>query len=378
LVLFSLPRRRCVPGIQTFQCSNIRLDAFKAFTMRNLLWKVDFIPYNFKMDKNTREGWSGDKNLFYLAESLCNSVLEYPGHLLFNDEGDGFRLTWILARGWREDDEDTCAKPLLKLESMAEAKHPNKPNVVTEHLYEWETRFHDPQSGKRINEFLTSQQGLLSLPFSAYLSVQNLLADVLACRPSLQRSYLFSDGPEDIVFPEYFYNLVSLGERGRTAELLVVFRSRERVGAVGVFLIIDLFTQAYRELNWIRGPKVKDSSSLRSLCNSLALSQRMRRQRVGPYSVQPDSVGWGHLCMEMDSELDFDVELDSIPSLWRAHHKRAKADGNANVPSNLIPKPVSYSSLYPNCELITNRAVACAKPVLYLQGRRSPVKLVYG
>ena len=386
LVIFSLPHGRGEDQpVQTFKFPNIRIGSFSAFTMRNLLWQVNTIP--FETTDRLRGGGVPDQ-MDHLYTSLCDSVLEHPGYLLCNDEDDGFRLIWITDSTWHTTTEDACIRPLEKLPGMD--RDPETSNVVygideakTMRLHvPRKELFNDRQTGEMIHD-TEDAHGDLSVAFEAYLSIPNLLFDMVEGRPSLQ--YLFSDidTMDDDGFPDYFYNLIGVNNGGRTVDIVAVVKNRDEEGCVGVYVTIDVFTQQFRENSWVENKNVADCESLRKLCNSLALNYRMRQRKLGPYSVDPDDKGyWGSvLCEEklFYSGHEFDMERDLDPMQWKpflASRKKARKRKSGSDTQEK-PKTIPYSSLYPDCEMASNRNISAMVAAKFLTGRRSPLTIWY-
>ena len=377
LVIFSLPRHdNLQQPVQTFRCSNVRVGALNAFTMRNLLWRVGCIPHNRQSPSLCGSNMPGiDYN-----GCISDSILEQMAYLVFNDEEDGFRLTWV--KGSSLPIEEVDVRPVIMTESTK--KGLVTPDIITTHEKTWEESYNDPSTGIKINTGDAKkhcQRGDLSIAFEAYLSVETLLGCIISARKKLVEEFIAKDEVER--FPEYFYNLLSVSDDGRSVQLVVTFRHRRKRGSVGVFVTLDLFTQAYTTTSWMRNASVINSSSLRNMCNTLALNRRMRECKLGPYSCDADDTGaWEGLCKQIDCEFCFDIERDSNPILWKPFLKNVKKDRDngksRKETQQLIPKAISFSSLYPDCELITNRAVASVKPVSSMTGKMSPVEIVYG
>lgn len=382
--MFPLPHHRYSDQqqpVSTLRVSGAPMGCFDSMTMRNLLWKVVEMPFKALEDESNIPD-----DMDYLCESLCDSIIEQPGYLLFNEEEKGFRLTWVTDSSWHETCNETNVKPLLLLPEID--KIPAKPNVVmtVDHDYDemakWKTCWNDRESGLVYNSQKSSQsqdtniQGGFSIAFEAWISIANILEDMLVTRPGL--SYLFSDDDDDPM-PEYCYNLLSVNDGGRTADLVIVCKAKDQVGCLGIFVTLDLFTQRYRENRWMEHSNVTSYRLLRALCNSLALDERMRQRRLGPYAVNNrDKWGWGStLCEQNDviSGYDFDMERDLDPLQWKPFVEEAK-QRNGKV-GDIRTRKIPYSSLYPDCDMFNNCSVKAAIPAANLTGRRAPVKIHY-
>lgn len=336
-----------------------------AFTMRNLLWNVNTIPFHSgkkRQDCNLKE------------TALCDSALEYPGYLLFNDEDDGFRMIWIKDSAWRIPNEDPRIEPLKNFFSVD--KDPVTSNIVygvdkakTMRVHiPWKEAFNDRSTGERIEGTEggehSKQEGSLSIVFEAYFSIHNLLLSILSGRPNLR--YLISDtGIQD-----YCYNLVSVNNDDRTVDVVAVMKNRGKVGSIGVIVKVDLFTQSYLEHSWMADKKSNSdtASARKAFCQQLTLTHRMRQRKLGPYSIdQDDKRRWFQLCQEKGfySGTDIDMERDLDPAVWKLCMDLRAVE--------MIP----YASLYADCEMASNAAISNVVPAAYLTGRRSPLKIVY-
>ena len=89
---------------KSFRCSNVRVGGWKSFTLRNALWPTTLIPSKEKKNIDLKED----------ASLLCHYLRKVlSAYVLFNDEDDGFRITWITVGddSWDENDE-LCILPL--------------------------------------------------------------------------------------------------------------------------------------------------------------------------------------------------------------------------------------------------------------------------
>ena len=336
-MIFSLPDPKTHHNEQTtFQCCNVRLPFHaSSFSQRNLLWRVQSIPQ--KLNKQASSG-------------IFDSVLNVPGHLFVNDEEDGFRLTWVV-------DHWNCGEFQCRGQ-LTEYQFPNRVvGAVLTFEDTWEEFACDRYSGKRLDANKGTQNVGLRISSEAYLHVHVLLKEIL-------RKRTFSSAA-------FHYNLISVHTMGRVADLIIVFTRKEKSGSLGVFVQVDLFTGCYQEQDWVKrktlGTRDEDVSSLRSWCSALALSRRMRQRCSGPYSINTKhSTDWSRLCVE--TAFDADEADDYDPEIWQDY---------VNGTTSTTPKFISLSSLYPDCDLITNNAITSCLPVSALRSKSSPLELVY-
>lgn len=322
-----------------WQCTNVRLGIESKFTLRNLLWTVDVVP------KRTAS-----------SDSQC--ICSLPAYLLFNDEEDGFRLTWSFD-GWCLDGTDCHTQlPPSPLDSDSSYVLPE----IISHESSWESFEADLLSGEQVLSTNTKPPVGVSVVYEAFLHVDVLLADILSRRKGMSSK----------IHPIFVYNLVSVLHGGRVAELVITFIRGARPGALGVFVQVDMFTSRYQELDWVVHRGTQSDDALQGWCNTIALNRRMKAMLAGPYSVSSSSaMDWGMLCLE--KPFDTDEVDDSNSSIWKEYVD----DRDSPVPSK-PPKLVAFSSIYPHCDYISNKAITDCRPVKRICCKDSPLELVYG
>jgi len=359
LILFSLSTSGY--AVQSYKCPNVRVAGSKAYTMRNLLWETNTIPYGHST-----------------STALCSQVLRLPGYLFLNDEEDGFRLTWVLCAEW-EAAKDTCVEPLP---SSCLSTMPSRHDIISKSdEVVWEECWSDRYTGRRMPPSRDCRT--LDIAFESYFRVDALLHDILARRRD-------KFGYQENALPEFHYNLISIGHDGRTATLVIVFGRTAQSGAatrrlsVGVFLRIDILTQAYEESGWVQNLATPTEAVLRKWCNVLAVIRRMRDQRVGPFC---SDVGQGKALGTLDwtmfyndTNSDYDQSQDDDVQVWGKYLSGLKSlkQGTSSVDRLASPKCVSCLRLFPNCDLVTNDAVRLARPVPFIQCRNLTTEFIYG
>jgi hypothetical protein len=225
----------------------------------------------------------------------------------------------------------------------------------------WEEFHSDQSSGQRLPVDKNSAASGISVVSEAFLHIEILLGDIIAGRKGVSEQH-----------PEFNYNVISVDSAGRVADLIITFIRKTKSVSLGVFVQVDLFTGKYQEQDWVRSLGAKDTSSLRKWCNTLALNRRMRQLRAGPYSIEAKhSIDWCRLCKE--SYFDHDEEDDAAPSVWQEYVGSAES-----ILTRKPPKFISLSSLYPACDLVSNKAIISCLPVASLRCKHSPIELVYG
>ena len=248
----------------------------------NLLIRVPCFPnYNDSDVEENEKHW------------LCNTVTSGSvAYLFLVDVEDGFRLTWIRETAW-----DVCGMPKRHITPLwenleTETKHNQNPhdsnhNCRTGIIRASEkSRIVVPMSrddtgwqpmacnsstgnGRALSIEQSASMALqFIIAFSGFFSVTALLLDILARRPHLV-SPRFCGSVTNL--PNFTYHLVRVHE-GRVAEVLLVFAVGPiGRGCLGVYVEVDMFTQDYREIEWIKHP-THDSPPL--TCGKLAFDRR--------------------------------------------------------------------------------------------------------
>jgi hypothetical protein len=178
--------------------------------------------------------------------------------------------------------------------------------------------------------------------------------------------------------PLYVCDVVGLDAGGRDLEILIVMLDEKRGIMMGVFLELDLLTQDYVELRWVKSrshddiPRGNRMALLSEWGESLSLSRRMRQLMVGPYSVDPvHPISWTALCE--DGMTDADKSTDFDPRVWGSFLD-AEERGKAEV---AFQARVSLDSMYPDADIIDNEAVRLQRPVRSLRSQSVPIQITY-
>jgi hypothetical protein len=400
LVIFETPRDGLRTITKSFHCSNVRIGGWKSFTMRNALWPTMYVPV---VKSNTRRGGSdGDRQC---SSSLLFDTNVLSAYMLFNDEDDGFRITWIIP--FKEGGGVDCAatsKQHISLPSHKIQAARNDIVVVTNEHETWEECLSDPHTGlihQRSDNNDTTDDSSLDIPYEVYLHIDALLLDILARRQQTSSMFKMSPYQSDTVrfIPNFYYNLISVSEDGLDVTLVIVFSNKEKMmmqsssssqlppstkrklpSALGVVINFGIFNQMYDELKWVQHPSCDDDSSMKQWCNSLALNWRMKECGIGVFCLERSMmknetwVGKTHeRNVDEDLEDDYNIDIWSRYFIQKEEAKRAK-----NRLTVAPPKDISMSSLYPHCDVITNRAVYDAIPVKRISSRKSPNDFIYG
>jgi hypothetical protein len=364
MVFFTLPRRQlsCKTYLddgaaakdvgRIFEFSTVTL--FSNDSRRKFLWCVECIPNKDDLSHGTK------KNLY-------NTYFRAPGYLLFNDEGDGFRLTWA---------SEECFLVSSVLEEVLMDSHfvaydrdsTTGVNILSQQNNSWvETRcdgmtgesiIYDPSTNDKPSQ---AQVGIVN---ESFLHIDVLLAEILSRRKGMSETH-----------PDFCYSLISVNHIGRIAEFVIVFTRKKKSSSLGVFVKIDLFCGLFVELDWVQSKGIKDTVSLQKWCNKLALNRRMKEMRAGPFSVEEKNpLDWTRLSKETFG-FDNDEEDDYDESYWRDFVQQGGA--NVGKPVRQAPKLVTLSSLYPCCDIITNYPIISCDPVMSIRAKDSPIQLAY-
>lgn len=348
--------------VRTYRRCNVRIGGWNSYTMRNSLWKTSFIP-------------TGD---FGTTRSRFKKALS--AYILFNDEDDGFRITWIAPFGTMPQLVEYRFKPRTIQSSRRDIL-----TILSMPEEEWEMNITDSVTGQVYQPPTKVDGSDLEVSFELYLNVDALLSDILDRR---KKSSMFRQSPyqsSSVRFiPEFCYNLVSVDTDELHVTLVLVFSNREKMminarkknampSVIGVVVRLSLCDQSYDELEWVYH---NDSRSMKQWCKSLALNMRMRESRVGIFCTRLSSTIPNWLCDVHEHNSDEDLEDDRNVALWTQYAKKRNNAAKKNLVMD--PKSISMSSLFPYCDVVSNRAVQTAVPLSRMTSRCSPVEVVYG
>jgi hypothetical protein len=311
----------------------------------NMLWRVSFVPTYRDTDhlvSNVKET---------TERVLCAAVvIGKPSYCFLIDEEDGYRLTWIAENnmGWSSTVPETRRpKPLWRSTPTTVIRATSR-IVSTDPVDDmgWETMIFDRYSGELhqmdSDRAARTPRPHFSISYTAFLSVPNLLADILNRRPKLvQPPY---NKRSSLLFPSFSSHLVGLNCTGQSVELLLVFAVGNGFGqgCCGVFVEVDLLTQDYKELEWIRH---KDSDIPPSSCESLALERR--RRQLFEHAPTTD------------------------------HRAESYSGYQPLVCESASGHDQTLGRLYPDCQTMDNLAVRRHIPIQSLSALSAPVEMTY-
>lgn len=247
----------------------------------NMLFRTPFFP-------NRRSSTLDDIGQSWLCSSITEGI---PTYLFLVDEEDGFRLTWITESSWGNRECSCCpveslwrnvcdVKGTLKqdpnqsllVQSNADSRIVVQVSdadagwevVSSDQLFDKSNRLHSA-SGDRIH-----LDPFFTINFTGFLSAVSLLKDILTRRPHLVTPRFCAS---KAVLPIFTYHLVQVS-MGRILEILLIFSVGPiGKGCLGVFVEVDLLTQDYREIEWLRH---STSDAPPAGCGNLAFSRRKK------------------------------------------------------------------------------------------------------
>lgn len=230
-------------------------------------------------------------------------------------------MTWIRCKTWKLDQcRVETVQSVWSHEDEKVTPATDSTCIVTESPEEeWE----ECRYGEDHNNggFPKSNKPLLEISFSAFFSVSALLHSILSRYPNLTKPFFDARAA---ILPNYSYSLLGIHNGGRTAEVLVVFAvGPVGKGCLGVHVEVDVITQDYCELGWVR---ITSSDS--------------------PY-LQPKA------CI--------DRRLRRVEARGREQFLATNA----------------YQALFSDSEAISNTAVCHRSPILKFEARSVPVILEY-
>jgi hypothetical protein len=311
-----------------------RLDAYAAIDP-SFLWNVNYIPYHHQVDPDPVSTASTTHAPPSDAFGLCNDWIPLPAYLFLIDEGDGFRMAWIRDSGWIWNDRKRqTIQPLWsnRDDDTVGVVRSNETTRIVVRIPDADSEWHQccPMSDASSS---SSSQSAWNISFHAFLSTSSLLHSILSRNPHLVSPKFDASAA---VLPNYFdHHIVHILHGGRCLELFLIFavncsgggsdhhHKTKKGGCVGVFCHIDLFTQDYRTIKWIRVPHV-DTPPI--ACGCIALTQRFK--------------------------------------FWRDLHQRSPVSSN-------------IQKIYPDAIAVHNIAVRRQKAVASISARDTPVVLSY-
>ncbi|KAL7465862.1 hypothetical protein ACHAXS_006165 [Conticribra weissflogii] len=364
----------------SFHCSNLRVGGLSSHTTRNLLWSTKLVPIT-KTSQNiiNHHRTTEERCLTPLCDGFRRVLSAF---ILFNDEDDGYRITWITNAKISNYEDD-----LVHRDSTPLSFKPQCNILENSEATAWEKCLSEADTGLVYHGESGNCFGP-EISYERYLKVDALLNDILHRR----RFGLFKekDAPNEslkgsMMMPEFFYNLVSVTDE-LYVTIAIVFSnpaasfhtSKSSPPSLGIVVMVSLWDQSYNELKWVQHPSCRGETEMKEWCRELAMNWRMRDCEVGIFCVDktkllPRLQKWAgevHEC-NIDEDLDDDINRP----LWENHVSQLRSLGRT---LNLPPKHISMSSMYTAADVVSNRAVNNGIPVKRIISRKSPIELIYG
>lgn len=372
---------------KSLRCSNVRVGGWNSFTIRNSLWPTTHLP-TMKTRKQTKCQKNETEDI--LSKHLCDGFKRaLSAYMLFNDEDDGFRITWIAAHSNTTDLGSYSQTPRPRAIRPA-----RKDIVIKSDENVWEVCHSDPETGhihqEYCKEYGDDHSGLI-IAYEVYLRVDALLSDILSRRQSsLFKTSKQSDNNDHagrmMIMADFFYNLVSVSQ-DLCVTMVIVFsnpamssQSTKKIpSALGIIVNFSIWDQSYDEVKWVQHPSRTGKSGMKKWCKELALNWRMKDCGVGVFCLDKTKIdlhleNWAGETHECNLDNDLDDDINGV--LWSDYARRR--NNSKKKGTVLPPKHISMTSLYPYCDVVTNRAVHNAIPVKRIISRNSPVELTYG
>lgn len=223
----------------TASCPNVRFGGGHTHNY-NLLWKVNQVPHDTTQT----------------PLHLCTHVKRVAaGHLILNDEDDGYRLTWTIAQSYPNDE--------LQVIQSSHSPHNNKPTITS-----------TIRDDLVVREETWQQQGGEMIACEAFLCIEAVLDDIRA-----RRKTVFSYNNH---IPGFFYNLVSVDVSGRYLTVAICFSNlspkTKTPSSIAVMVQVDVYTQSYQELEWAQRQKTPPSSERLKLWSQQFALERRRKE----------------------------------------------------------------------------------------------------
>ena len=388
----------------------------------NLFWKIEQIPQTSRPNTTSWE-----------IARICN----IPAYLLLIDDAEGYRIVWVSESAWQmnhSDFVDGGSSGGLFEPAVMHVHNPTSPCITwrtpsrpilvpisTAEPPYWKERWSDRQSGAawvpsdddedhdNVREHKGSDSksptGKIHIAQECQFLILSLLLDVLERRPSLQSAATLhhqgfrsrvecKDEQSSVYIPDYAYELVSISHAGRLAKLVLGFpttrttvwqnmsASDETVAGktaplpsqyVAVLLAVDLWTQRYSEIKWVKIPIVSDTARTPY---SHDLSKRIQKLAV-EFRIQELATCCSSLKHRGKQPDQRQPRRNSSDHQQTSYQPSAGGEENEPGISRERCNGISSASLYPDCDTFSNRNVLRGFPIMSIASR-SPVELIYG
>eukprot|EP00977_Amphora_coffeiformis_P027258 scaffold34597_cov177-Amphora_coffeaeformis.AAC.26 len=299
-------------------------DVVQSMEGYNLLWEVEYVPKRGSFDSK----WK------FQRQCGCLCTLR-----LFSE----LRLTWFTENGAAASPSIGCESPPV---SDTERSSHSEDNIFSEvGTSIWSSALSQRLDGSLVDVTNNESTHRIQIAKELCLNIDRLVSGILRRRPKLAKRYDESQG----IRLEWKSEVIDVFHEGRVLNLLIAFSPGSAKHPVAVVVSVDLLTQTYKELNWMKSTTVFSHIDMRTLCANF----RMKVLRCGPFGP-----GKSH-----DDDDDLFVAENGSPGL---HYT------NRNQEYCFMP----LSALYADTQVVSNSNILCAVPRMIMKSR-SPVELVY-
>lgn len=373
--------------ITSYRCPNVPMRGCRTTpTIQNLLWPTHFIPTICKQKSQQINKCKDNHDEIGIQNA---DIKNGKGYILFHDEEDGYRITWIRRKYPPLNETQSCQRQGSNQTRFSLS--PKWQNVVTiPNDLSWEAFRSHSTTSLAVPCGITESQGDISIAFESYLHVDALLDDILkrrtrtSCRvvqemnENINATATATATDHGFFLPDFYYNLISVADQGRTVHLVIVFDNTKgiiqsanpsatsRAASIGVFLRLDLLDQSYDEMEWVQHPSQSSTGFLRRWSNILAVHHRMKEEGIETCNYS------------MGITLNMDVNSQENINYLQPSQKRKKTIRGYGKETPDVTKGIDVSSLYPFCNATGNQAVLSETPVSKIVCLEAPIELKYG
>ena len=304
--------------------------------------RTSFLP---SLDEGNRTGTSS-------RSCLWSEEYNVPGHVVFLQCKDSFRLVWV--RSWELRTPQPCPdQSIWAHDSWRETMlHSDNPfvSISMQNEPQWETKMFDCATGSICTENGRYRRDGVGLEIS-FEVVLNFRAFAENLFQRFEQLFDFSDKDRfDVRF-------VDQRSGFRAVEMLISWPKISGEGGLAAFVLIDMRSGDYKVLRWIRErPEVFDNESYAALL--LLRWRRSKISMVGIWDSHDDSV-WDFLESPLKDENDTDDDKPYFYWMPKVEH----------------PHPTCYSPC--GKFFMNNSAVLNEVPIESMEHAWAPVSLRY-
>ena len=297
----------------------------------NLLWEVEFVPANGN-----------------LCGGYDRILKQQNGYLCILRNASELRFTWFTFNNSYVSSPHGVANQMPSKEEATNVPTQGNVRFLGNIFSSPKNSMWTKAESRRIDGALYSGvtreiPSRLQIAQESILCLDSLVQDILKHRPKLAKRY---DESSEFHLT-WKSEVIDVIHEGRILNLLLVFSSGRSKYPVAVVVSIDLMSQCYCEIDWMKSKTSFKHVDMRNLCATV----RMKRLRCGPFeSDRPDH------------ESLFETENGS-PGL----HYISQNQEYCFMP---------LSALYTDAQIVSNSNILCAAPRMSMKSK-SPVELFY-